>query len=33
MNQSRGLGATGRAHAMNEGEPERRPGRDLLPEF
>src|SRR3984893_17354979 len=33
MDRSRGLGAVGRAHAMNEGEPQRDPGRDLLPEF
>jgi type IV secretion system protein VirD4 len=33
MDQSRGLGATGRAHAINEGEPQRPPGRDPLPEF
>jgi type IV secretion system protein VirD4 len=33
MDRSRGLGAVGRAHAINEGEPQRRPGRDLLPEF
>jgi type IV secretion system protein VirD4 len=33
MDRSRGLGAVGRAHAINEGEPQRDPGRDLLPEF
>jgi type IV secretion system protein VirD4 len=33
MDRSRGLGATGRAHAINEGEPQRDPGHDLLPEF
>jgi type IV secretion system protein VirD4 len=32
MDRSRGLGTVGRAHAMNEGEPQRDPGRDLLPE-
>jgi type IV secretion system protein VirD4 len=33
MDRSRGLGAVGRAHAINEGEPQRDPGRDPLPEF
>ncbi|MGK9232206.1 conjugal transfer protein TraG [Inquilinus limosus] len=35
VDRLRGLGAVGRAHAMNEGEPHHRPGHgpDLLPDF
>ncbi len=33
MDRLRGLGAVGRAHAMNEAEPQRDPNRDLLPDF
>lgn len=33
MDRAGGLGAIGRAHAMNEAEPHRDPGHDLLPDF
>jgi type IV secretion system protein VirD4 len=33
MDRLRGLGAIGRAHAMNEAEPHRDPDHDLLPDF
>lgn len=33
VDRLRGLGTVGRAHAMNEAEPRRNPGRDLLPDF
>jgi len=33
VDRLRGLGAVGRAHAMNEGEPTHRPDHDLLPDF
>ena len=33
VDRLRGLGAVGRAHAMNEGEPNHRPDHDLLPDF
>ena len=33
VDRLRGLGAVGRAHAMNEGEPTHRPDQDLLPDF
>jgi type IV secretion system protein VirD4 len=33
MDRSRGSRAVGRAHAMNEGDLHRNPGRDLLPDF
>jgi type IV secretion system protein VirD4 len=33
MDRARGLGAVGKAHAMNEGDLHRNPDNDLLPEF
>ena len=33
MDRSRGLDAVGRAHAMNEGDQQRDPDHDLLPDF
>jgi type IV secretion system protein VirD4 len=33
MDRVRDIGAVGRAHAMNEGDPHRNPDRDLLPDF
>jgi type IV secretion system protein VirD4 len=33
MDRLRGLGAVGRARAMNEGKPHHRPDHDLLPDF
>ena len=33
LDWTRGAGAIGRAHAMNEGEPGQKPSQDLLPDF
>jgi type IV secretion system protein VirD4 len=33
LDRARGPGAIGRAHAMNEGEPDQKPSQDLLPDF